>query len=615
MPSVSSANITIKLQHLFSLLQKGEAKTVIKELDALLTRADNKAGNNADVMHLAAMAHKADGSLDKAISYFIESCRINKNQPQVHNNLGNTYKQNLNVVLAEKHYKIAISLNPQYIDALKNLGLLYLSEQKYAQAKLSFQQALSLSKNDVSALTSLGNIYKVEQDYQLAIKLYKQALSANPNYVNAWHNLGVAHRMNGEFLLALECFKKAQVIAPNLAELDFNEANTQFDMGNYQQAEHAYWRALRKAPDNCEVHETLNEFYWQTGKKSEFGKSFKLAIEHLPNNSLLRQAYAESLLSAGNQENAKIVVDEALKLEKTPDLLHLKGKLVASGGDIKAAISLIESSLLQHYKLSNALDLIELLIRNFDYEQALVQISYAEKIAPKNQLLIAYKSTCWRLTNDERYHWLIDYKKHIQTYDIPVPKGYSSRAMFLDELQGVLLAMHQTDHEPLKQTLRFGTQTPGRLFYKPIKQIVELKNAFEAVTHEYISALPEDNSHPLLSRKTSQVSFAGSWSVKLKPNGFHVNHVHPEGWLSSCFYIHVPNFSSYSQASEHAGSIKFGESSMNLSAREKISRIVKPKPGLVAIFPSYVWHGTFPFNGPSDAFRLTAPCDITPMGE
>ena len=146
MPNVSSANITIKLQHLFSLLQKGEAKTVIKELDALLTRADNNAGNNADVMHLAAMAHKADGSLDKAISYFIESSRINKNQPQVHNNLGNTYKQNLNVVLAEKHYKIAISLNPQYLDALKNLGLLYLSEQKYAQAKLSFQQVLSLSK-------------------------------------------------------------------------------------------------------------------------------------------------------------------------------------------------------------------------------------------------------------------------------------------------------------------------------------------------------------------------------------------------------------------------------------------------------------------------------------
>ena len=54
---------------------------------------------------------------------------------------------------------------------------------------------------------------------------------------------------------------------------------------------------------------------------------------------------------------------------------------------------------------------------------------------------------------------------------------------------------------------------------------------------------------------------------------------------------------------------------MNLNEREKIARIVTPKAGLVAIFPSYVWHGTFPFNGPEDLFRLTAPCDITPIAD
>jgi tetratricopeptide (TPR) repeat protein len=608
MQNISSSTITKKLQQLFSLLQKNQTKVVLEELTLLLSSVDD----NADVMHLAAMAHKADGAIDKAIDYFIKSIDINDNQAQVHNNLANAYKQNLNSKLAEKHYKKAISLHPSYIDALKNLGLLYLNQQELGLAKNNFEQVLLLSKNDVSALTSLGNIFKAQHEFQTAIKYYQQALMVKPNYVNALHNLGVAYRMSGDFLLAIDCFKKAQVIAPNLAELDYNEANAQFDMGNYQEAEQAYWRSLHKAPDNCEVHETLNEFYWQIGKKSEFGKSFKLAIEYAPKNSLLRHAYAESLLSAGNQAHAIIIVEQALKLEKTPDLLHLKGKLLASAGDIKAAVLLIESSLLEHYKLSNALDLIELLIIDFDYEKALLQIAYAERIAPKNQLLIAYKSICWRLTNDERYEWLVDYQKHIQIYDIPVPKGYSSRAAFLDELKGVLLSMHQTEHEPLKQTLKFGTQTPGRLFHKPIKQIVELKNAFEVVTREYISALPKDNLHPLLSRRTEQISFAGSWSVKLKPNGFHVNHVHPEGWLSSAFYVQVPDFSHYPQTSEYAGAIKFGESSMQLKDREKIARIVTPKPGMIVIFPSYVWHGTVPFNGPEGLFRLTAPCDITP---
>ena len=608
MQNVSSATITLKLQQLFSLLQKGEIKLVLKELAVLLSSVDD----NADVMHLAAMAHKADGGVDKAISYFIKSLDINDSQPQVHNNLANTYKQNLELKLAEKHYKKALMLQPQYIEAAKNLGLLQLSNQDFTQAKISFEQVLCWSKNDVSALTSLGNIFKAQNNFDTAIAYYKKALTVNPTYVNALHNLGVAYRMSGEFISAIDCFKKAQAIAPNIAELDYNEANTQFDIGNYSAAEAAYWRSLHKAPDNCAVHETLNEFYWQIGKKSEFGKSFKLAIEQLPRHFPLRHAYGESLLSSGNQAQANIIVDEALKLEKTPDLLHLKGKLLAAGGDIKTAITLIESSLVKHYKLSNALDLIELLIIDFDYEKALLQIAYAEHVAPHNQLLIAHKSLCWRLTHDPRYQWLVDYEKHIQTYNIPVPKGYSSRAMFLDELEGVLLSMHQTQHEPLKQTLKFGTQTPGRLFYKPIKQIVDLKNAFEAVTLDYISSLPDDSSHPLLSRKTQQVSFAGSWSVKLKPNGFHVNHVHPEGWLSSSFYVKVPDFSLHSQPEEHAGAIKFGESSLQLKEREKIARIVTPKAGLVAIFPSYVWHGTIPFNGPDDIFRLTAPCDITP---
>ncbi|SEK38566.1 Tetratricopeptide repeat-containing protein [Colwellia chukchiensis] len=609
MSKVNAAAIAGKLQQLFALLQKGEAKTVINELNTLLEHA----GASADILHLLAMAYKADSQTDKAISYFNQSLAINDKQAQVHNNLANTYKQSNNHQLAEKHYRQAIQLNPNYLDAYKNLGLLHFANQAFAQAKTNFQQVIALAKHDVSAITSLANIYKAQEDFQNAVKYYQQALAINPNYVNALHNLGVAYRMQGDFANALSCFKKAQAIAPNIAELDYNEANTQFDIGNFQAAEQAYWRALQKAPDNCEVHETLNEFYWQIGKKDQFGKSFKMAIEHLPSHSALRHAYAESLLSSGHKEQALQVVEQALSLAQNPELLHLKGKLLATMGELANAITWIETSLDKQYKLTNALDLIELLIIVGDYEKALQRIAHAEKIAPHNQLLIAYKSVCWRLTDDARYLWLIDYQKHIQTYDIPVPKGYSSRAMFLEELQGVLLTMHQTQHAPLKQTLRFGTQTPGRLFHNRVQQIMELKSVFAEVVQEYISSLPSDDSHPLLSRKRQQFSFAGSWSVKLKPNGFHVNHVHPAGWLSSSFYVNVPDFSHYPQTSEHAGAIKFGESAMNLQDREKISRIVTPKAGLVAIFPSYVWHGTFAFNGPDDIFRLTAPCDITPV--
>jgi hypothetical protein len=39
---------------------------------------------------------------------------------------------------------------------------------------------------------------------------------------------------------------------------------------------------------------------------------------------------------------------------------------------------------------------------------------------------------------------------------------------------------------------------------------------------------------------------------------------------------------------------------------------VQPKPGLLALFPSYMWHGTEPFGGTEP--RLTIAFDLVPNG-
>ena len=38
--------------------------------------------------------------------------------------------------------------------------------------------------------------------------------------------------------------------------------------------------------------------------------------------------------------------------------------------------------------------------------------------------------------------------------------------------------------------------------------------------------------------------------------------------------------------------------------------VVKPEPGRLVLFPSYMWHGTVPFDG--DAPRLTVAFDLVP---
>jgi uncharacterized protein (TIGR02466 family) len=97
---------------------------------------------------------------------------------------------------------------------------------------------------------------------------------------------------------------------------------------------------------------------------------------------------------------------------------------------------------------------------------------------------------------------------------------------------------------------------------------------------------------------------AGAWSVRLNSGGFHTDHVHPAGWLSSAFYVRLP------EALErgHEGWIKFGQPGTPTAPPLEPEHHVRPEPGLLVLFPSYMWHGAVPFT--SDETRLTCAFDL-----
>jgi len=58
------------------------------------------------------------------------------------------------------------------------------------------------------------------------------------------------------------------------------------------------------------------------------------------------------------------------------------------------------------------------------------------------------------------------------------------------------------------------------------------------------------------------------------------------------------------------GWIKFGEPGVPTRPALPPNHYVKPAPGTVVLFPSYMWHGTVPFGGTET--RLTAAFDVIP---
>jgi hypothetical protein len=129
--------------------------------------------------------------------------------------------------------------------------------------------------------------------------------------------------------------------------------------------------------------------------------------------------------------------------------------------------------------------------------------------------------------------------------------------------------------------------------------------------HGYVERLPDDASHPFLRRKSARTRFSGSWSVRLESAGHHINHFHQEGWISSAFYVSLPPSVAQPREGSTEGFIQFGEPPAELELGLAPRRVLQPRVGRLVLFPSYLWHGTVPYE--DRAPRLTVAFDAVPV--
>jgi hypothetical protein len=115
-------------------------------------------------------------------------------------------------------------------------------------------------------------------------------------------------------------------------------------------------------------------------------------------------------------------------------------------------------------------------------------------------------------------------------------------------------------------------------------------------------------SDPVRAPRSDSHAISGSWSIRLRAGGHHVDHIHPRGWLSSAFYVEVPDEAQASATKE--GWLQFGRPSLRTAQPVEPAHYVQPIPGRLVMFPSYMWHGTVPFSFPRP--RMTIAFDVLP---
>jgi Tfp pilus assembly protein PilF len=380
--------------------------------------------------------------------------------------------------------------------------------------------------------------------------------------------------------------------------------------GASDRAETALRDCLRLEPRLTEAHNSLAQLVWiRTGDLAQATEALDQALRAFGNDDALWATKAAILQGAGDARGAYECLGPRAERTQAPPVLLVRAGLSALDFDPAKALSLAERALRSLPDNASARSLLTAAQLGVgDARAALKNLDTLLAHAPDDQYLIALQTTALRLLGDERYARLCDYGNLTLPLTIEPPAPWPDLASFLTDLTASLNRLHDPDgHALLFQSLRHGTETTQDLTRSSDPAIRGLFAAFAAPIERYLRHVGS-GADALRRRNSGKWRFNGSWSVRLRNRGFHMSHVHPRGWVSSAFYVELPDVMTEGRTDE--GVLSFGKPGILTTPSLEAEYSVRPQPGMLVLFPSYFWHGTVPFQSPQP--RLTVAFDAVP---
>jgi tetratricopeptide (TPR) repeat protein len=455
----------------------------------------------------------------------------------------------------------------------------------------------------VAALAALGR-----QDE--GVTFYRQLSEAAPDNPAATHALAIALGAAAHHSEAERVAQHALARGQQTAAVYFTRANSLIALGHFEQAEAALRDCLQLEPRHIDAHDHLARLIWmRTGDSTQATAVLDQSLQAFAGDEALLAAKAAILQGAGDVRGAYACLATSAARTQAPPALLVRAGLAALEFDPAAALALADRALRLSPGATSARNLLTAALLGVgDARQALSHCEALLAGAPDDQYLIALQTTAWRLLGDARYDAFCDYSQLVRPQRLQAPSAWPDLASFLADLKQSLERLHHPHGHPLLfQSLRHGTETTGDLTREADPVIQALFKAFDAPIRDYLASIG-NGTDPLRRRNRGTYRFNGGWSVRLRSAGYHANHVHPRGWLSSAFYVDLPD--GMAAASTEDGCLAFGEPSIATHPPLHAQHIVRPEEGRLVLFPSYFWHGTVPFH--SDKTRLTVAFDVVP---
>ncbi len=443
------------------------------------------------------------------------------------------------------------------------------------KALKGYRRVLKRNPVHFDALVLGGQAAYAAGNQKDALRWLKRASEKYPDDPQGSYNLGVLQQALGNTLEALNAFRLAGKAGPDFAPAQYNLAVTLFETGANDEALDYFDRTIEIDPNHADAYAGKAFVLRGQGKIDDAIATYKVAVGLTPGNAKTWSGLGISLQMAEEMELA----------------LEAHRNAISADRDYPDATGNLSDALVQMKKPAEAIAACdEFLARH-----------------PVDAGVLAVKSIALNEAGDAKnYQALIDLDRLVQPIKQSAPLGFTDMETFNKALGTHVLNHPTLITSPSSHATRKGKHT-GHINEGVKGPVAEFEHLIASAIDSYLDDIQDLKHHPICVHRPENYELA-VWAVVLEGEGYQVPHIHPAAWLSGVYYVQVPDIAN---AGGHDGWIEFGQPGpeYHFSAKPTL-RLVKPEPGLMVMFPSYLFHRTVPFE--SEETRISIAFDVMP---
>jgi len=220
-------------------------------------------------------------------------CELLPQRPAQYYDIGNLLLIQGRIDDAADYYSHALTIQPDFVNALNGKGLILANGQKTPEAVACFKRALRADPNNPDTYLNLGFLEQIQGDFKPAAACYQKAARLQPQGPADYFNQAFDSSAHVLPARAVESFGKAIELKPTFWQARYLLGLELASQGNSEEARTQFLQAAQYRPDFVPAHLNLGMMCAKLEEPDQALAEFRITLQLDPSNSLAQQ-YVES---------------------------------------------------------------------------------------------------------------------------------------------------------------------------------------------------------------------------------------------------------------------------------------------------------------------------------